>query len=83
MSLLGLNGVSIDVRIIWYQSLGSKIRFTIILPFCFLLSSYLVSFVFFIPCLCFVSCTSFFFFKKKSHKKRIFFDVLFFDSLFL
>ena len=28
-----LIGISIEVRIIWYQSLGSKIRFIILLPF--------------------------------------------------
>jgi hypothetical protein len=33
ISSLGLNGISIEIRIIWYQSLGSKIRFTILLPF--------------------------------------------------
>jgi predicted membrane protein len=31
--LFGLIGASIEVRIIWYQNLGSKIRFTILLPF--------------------------------------------------
>ena len=30
--LLGLKGVSIEIRFIWYQSIGSKIMFTILLP---------------------------------------------------
>jgi len=39
--------VLVKVRIIWYQSQGSKIRFTILLPF---VLSYHVPFVFIIHC---------------------------------
>jgi len=64
--------VSIEVCIIWYQSIGSKISFTIFI-FCFLLSSYLVPFVFFIVCSYFVTCTKSKLcskFPKKNWKKR-------------
>jgi phosphotransferase system glucose/maltose/N-acetylglucosamine-specific IIC component len=74
MLLLGLNGVLIEVRIIWYQSLGSKIRFIIILPFVschqpilFLLSSLFLVFVF-VLCTKLKSCTRFRRGKKKKKK---------------
>jgi hypothetical protein len=79
ISLLGLNGVLIEVRIIWYQSLGFKIRFTILLPFVscyhpilFLLCSLILVFVLYCAPGSKKKETS-----QKKKKKKHFFDVLF------
>jgi len=72
---VGSQSVSVEVRIIWYQSQGSKIRFTILLSF---VLSYLVLFVFIILCSCyhpilFCLCSLFLIlvlFRAQSKKKK-------------
>jgi hypothetical protein len=80
ISLLGHNGVSIEVRVIWYQSLGSKIKFTILLPFvsCYhpilflLCSLFLVIVLYCAPSSKKKKKTS----QKKKRRNKVFSDVL-------